>query len=395
MGDVGMKPRRASVGVRPRPWGRAMRDGLLIGVPIAGTLWLATTYQRLGTDYLVNAWTAGRNFLHGVNVYVSPASLAAKHFAFFDWGALSAVLLAPLSLLPSQVASAIFVAVCIVSLFGTLRVLGVRDWRVYAVVMTWPFVVLGWLYGNIELPMALGLALAWRYRDRPQVSGPLVAVLISVKILLWPIALWLLATRRYRTLKHAAIWGLIINLGAWALVGFGQIGRYVALLPVVARLAQPQGSGVISLAVHLGLTTAVSYAIALGIAAALAAACLPLDRRTDDQLTFTLAIVISLVATPIVNPYYYTLLLIPLAIARPRFRPVWALPVVIWLAVIAFGGWGAVGTSITFLCMMACFVAASVPRGRYRPVHVGEWFGHDGIAAWAGPAVTSRRRRSS
>ena len=55
-------------------------------------------------------------------------------------------------------------------------------------------------------------------------------------------------------------------------------------------------------------------------------------RRDDgDRRAFTLAIVAAIALTPIVWLHYFALLVVPLALARPRLSWAWALMWVFWL----------------------------------------------------------------
>ena len=56
-----------------------------------------------------------------------------------------------------------------------------------------------------------------------------------------------------------------------------------------------------------------------------------LGRRGEDLRSFTLALAASLALTPIVWLHYLVLLLVPLAIARPRFSAIWLVPLLLWL----------------------------------------------------------------
>ena len=371
---------------------RAARDGLLLGVSAGGSIVLARLFAHnnlLGAEFRVNAWTAGRALLHGLPVYDLPTAPAVKHFAVFDWGPLSAVLLAPFSLVPAHTASACFSVLCLASLLLTLRLCGVRDWRVYAITLTWPFIAIGWLLGNIELPLVLALALTWRYRDRPGVAGLSVALMISTKVILWPSLLFLLATRRWRAAAHACVWMVVLNAAAWATVGVRQIPRYVSLLSAVAKMARPRGSGVVSLIVHLGAGATLADGVALTIGVIAAIGCVAAGRRRDDWMAFALAVAVCLIATPIVDPYYYALLAVPLATAHPRFGVVWAIPLTIWLGLAFFGDWGHVGTTATCLACSLALAAITIPmrrvpglRGliRQRPANAGNRVGALAIA---------------
>jgi len=56
-----------------------------------------------------------------------------------------------------------------------------------------------------------------------------------------------------------------------------------------------------------------------------------LRRGPDGDLrVFAILIGVSVVATPMVWPHYVALLLVPLAIARPRVDATWFLPYALW-----------------------------------------------------------------
>ena len=54
-------------------------------------------------------------------------------------------------------------------------------------------------------------------------------------------------------------------------------------------------------------------------------------RRGDDRGAFCLALAAAVAMTPILWLHYLLLLLVPLAIVRPRFTPLWLLPIVLWV----------------------------------------------------------------
>ncbi len=167
--------------------------------PALLTLLALATEARLHKftgDFYYAFWPAGRSVLHGASPYVDPSSpLIARSMAFV-YPAPSALLMAPLALMPRVAGDELFTIVGILAVLLTLRVLDVRDWRLYGAILLWPAVFAGWYTSNLTLLLVLGVALAWRYRDRAVISGVLIAVLISVKLFLWPLAVWLLATRR-------------------------------------------------------------------------------------------------------------------------------------------------------------------------------------------------------
>ena len=60
--------------------------------------------------------------------------------------------------------------------------------------------------------------------------------------------------------------------------------------------------------------------------------CVVLARRGDDRRSFTCAVAATLALSPIVWLHYLVLLLVPLAIIRPRFSAIWLLPVLLWVS---------------------------------------------------------------
>jgi hypothetical protein len=54
-------------------------------------------------------------------------------------------------------------------------------------------------------------------------------------------------------------------------------------------------------------------------------------RRRGDEVTFAAAVVVALIATPILWNHYLVLLLVAIALARPRLAPLWLLPLVLWI----------------------------------------------------------------
>jgi len=87
------------------------------------------------------------------------------------------------------------------------------------------------------------------------VAGALIALLISVKMFVWPLGLWLLATKRYAALGYAAIVGVGINIVAWGALGQHQIGRYVRLMETLTRIQERRSYSLLALALGHGITT--------------------------------------------------------------------------------------------------------------------------------------------
>jgi hypothetical protein len=283
-------------------------------------------------DFHYAFWPAGQRVLHGLSPYVDPGSPTVTHSIAFVYPALAALLLAPLALIPHGVADLTFAGVEIAAMLLTLRVLHVRDWRLYGLVLLCPAVYSGWTVANVTLLLGLGIATVWRNRERPLLIGFVIALLVSVKLFVWPLALWLLATRRYVAFVYAIACGLVLNVVAWAVLGLNELHRYSRLLHALTTFEERRGYSVIALALHEGTSHRVAYAVAWAVAAAGAMTCLALGRRGRDVAALALAIGVSLLATPIVQLHYFALLIVPFALVRPRLGLAWALPLVMWVS---------------------------------------------------------------
>ena len=314
---------------RLRPVIQAMELGGLGILPLMAVLfrlhWLLAEHL-LAVDYSQGPWGAGHRLFAGLSPYVGAHSAAVGGITFV-YPAVAALVLAPFSLLPRDVAGAAFTMLDLAAILVTLRVLAVRDWRVYGACLLWPSILSGWETANVTLLLALGIAVAWRWRDTPLVTGVMIALLISVKLFVWPLALWLIATRRYRAFGHAVAAGLAMNLLAWGVLGFDQITRYRELLAALAGAQQDRGYSVMALLLNGGAPLPLASTLAACLTLLGAGVCLAAGRRLGSQASFALCIVTGLIATPISWLHYFALLVVPLAIARPRLSLLWLLPI--------------------------------------------------------------------
>lgn len=318
---------------RERKHLRALEHGVFAVIPVLMTLWVlhfVWARQYEGADFHRQFWIAGQRVLHGLSPYTLTHARIAAGMAF-PYPAGAAVLFAPFALIARTPAGVLFTAICFASSLLTLRVLDVRDWRLYGMVLLLDPVVSGWQTANLTLPLVLGLAVVWRYRDRPLVSGLVVALIISLKVFVWPIGLWLIATRRYVATAYALAFGLLINAVAWAVIGFGQIRPFIRMSSFVTNMWHRTGYSLIAFGIHLGASRGVATAFMIAVSVAVALACVVAGRRGHEQNALLLAVVLMLAASPLIWNHYFAVLIVPLAIARPRLGPLWALQLVFWL----------------------------------------------------------------
>ena len=177
-------------------------------------------------DFHNSSWPAGRAVLHGnfdYNVLFARADP-------FIYPPLTAVLLAPLAALPVGVADGLYTAGSILAVMLAMRAFNVRDWRCYGAAFLWPPVLGAIEAGNLSLPLVGGIGLIWALRARIVPLGLAVAVLVSAKLVLAPLVLWLVLTRRFRAAIWSAFFFVTLNVLAWIAIGAGSFRAYLRLL---------------------------------------------------------------------------------------------------------------------------------------------------------------------
>jgi alpha-1,2-mannosyltransferase len=268
-------------------------------------------------------YAAGAQYLHLHTPYVSGTLAQLTTQENYVYPLPFATLFAPISLIPYSVAAGLFVVADAVLLLLTLRLLKVRDWRVYAVVAIGLPTATAVGLGTISPLLAFLLALLWRFRERDKVTAPVLAVLVLAKLFLWPVGLWLLLRRRFRAVAAAAI-GSAAALFLSALpFGSGVLTHYVQLLKSVSALEGPTSFSLSSLGSALTGSSALGTALMIAVGAVLLYAMIRSARRGEDERIFRLSIVAALALSPIVWNHYLVLLFVPLALTRPRFSTAW------------------------------------------------------------------------
>ncbi len=209
--------------------------------------------------------------------------------------------------------------------------LGVRDWRVYGVTLLWPPVMSGWQTANVSLLLAFGIAIAWRYRDRPVTSGVTIGIIVAIKLFLWPLLGWLVLTRRWRTLAWAVASAAVFNAISWAVLGFNEIHAYTQLVNAVTKVEEGMAYTPLALALHLGASHALADTLAGLVFAAVASVTASVSRRNREWAVLLGVLTLSLLATPIVWRHYFVLFLVPMAISRPRLSGAWWIPLLMFV----------------------------------------------------------------
>jgi hypothetical protein len=248
-----------------------------------------------------------------------------------------ALLIAPLTVLPETLAGSsipgiLFTLILIASTVGALLALGVADWRCYPVALLYPVTLENFEYGAIGPILALLVALGWRYRDR--IGGVAVAIgtAIVLKVFLWPLIVWLAATRRWWAAAAAAGMAAALALASWAVIGFRGLTDYPSLLRRLADLEAENSYSAFALLRTVDTPELVARVIVVAACATLLvlawrSARDPSSERAEcDRRSLTFALAAGFVLTPILWLHYLVLLVVPIGLARPRLSALWFVP---------------------------------------------------------------------
>jgi len=265
-------------------------------------------------------WRAGHDVVLGHSPYP------------FVYPAPAAILMAPFGALPWKVAVAAFALTAIAAVVGALWALGVRDWRCYTLALGWLPVASTTTLGALSTLLALGAAVAWRYRDRRVVVAAAVAAAVAVKVFLWPLLIWLVATRRFRTAATSVAMGIGLAIGCWAVIGFDGMLSYPRHIGEIASSQQGRSYSPYALLRALGVSAAPARVALVALTVAVIAAIVLLARRSDgDRRAFAASVGAALVVSPIVWLHYFVLLYVVVALYRKRATAAWFMPLAFWL----------------------------------------------------------------
>jgi len=302
--------------------------GVFAQVPAISLVWLGWfVYGHGGGGDFAIFRRAGRAVLDGHSPYVHPTLKLLAANDRFVYPTPFALPFLPFTLSSEEAAALAFLVLSAAAVLGSVWLLGVRDWRCYgASLLGLPvFGALG--VGSIGPFLLLLCALGWRLRDRTLVGVPL-ALAAAAKLFLWPLLVWLLVTRRFRAFA-AALATIGATLALWATIDADGMRRYPQTVRLLNDVQRWKSYSVQSLFISLHVSASTSELVA-GAAAVAAVSAMVLLRRRGDRVTFAAAVVSALLATPILWTHYLVLLIVPIAIARPRLAPLWLFPVVLW-----------------------------------------------------------------
>jgi hypothetical protein len=334
--------------VEPR-WLRRFVHGLawkLVFVGLPALLFLSPLVAAVTVDAdwafdFKQFWQGAHDVIQGRSPYPSEELLAKasgrlgpteiQEVFRFPYPASTAVLLVPFGLLPFTFAAALFTVILAAAIPLGLRILGIVDARV--LVLTFAGATVGGAVriGTLTPLLFLAVAVLWRYRERRWIAAVVAAAAIPAKMFLWPLLVWLAATRRMSTALLAVALAIGSTLVAWAAIGFAGLVEYPELVRRLTAVVEDRGYSLVALGVELGLPVDAARLLPLAIGLPALAGVVWLGRSERDRASFALAVFASILLTPIVWLHYFTLLLAPLALARPRFSWPWLIPLAYWV----------------------------------------------------------------
>lgn len=277
-------------------------------------------------------YRAAEALLAGETPYPAADALLTASGQPYVYPPLSALLSIPLTVLPLAVAEVLVMVVQVLLVLAIPYLLGVRDWRCYGILLLWPPVISAIQTGNVTLWLGVACALAWRWRDRAVPSAACLGATFAIKFFLWPLLVWLVASRRIATAALALAVGLVLLIASWATIGFDGLRGYPELLRRLEDAVGDDAYTVFNLASDLGAPDAIARALWLGLGFALLAACVVLARKGDERSSFVLVLAAALALTPLVWLHYFALLAVACSIARPRLGVVWFVPLAMFVA---------------------------------------------------------------
>ena len=224
--------------MKPRSRLRSHAELVALAVPALTVLAGVTLAAWHGPKGMMDFHTylrAGHAVLDGRSPYPAPdrALLAAQEQ--FVYPAPAALLFAVLATMPGAAAGVMWYAAMGLCAAAALWIVGVRDWRVYALCAATDGIVQALHVGSITPLLMLLAAVAWRWRDRAVVCGAAIALGVGLKLLLLPLVAWLLICGRIRAAAVALGASAALIGGSWAVLGFAGLGDYSRTLNLLAE----------------------------------------------------------------------------------------------------------------------------------------------------------------
>jgi Glycosyltransferase family 87 len=337
------------------PGTRRLLSVLLFGaLPIATAVVMFTLAHdsgSLASDFHNELYPEAKRLLEWENPFPGPDEpLQFGHNLI--WPPLAVFLVAPFTVLSPAAADWAIALVGLACSLLSLRIVGVRDWRVYGAFALWPSVIGEIRVAHLTPFLCVLVALAWRYRDTRGAPGLAIGVAGAIKFFLWPLGVWLAAIGRLREALLAAVFA---GASLLLVLPFTGLDDYFRTLLELGRTFDQDSYSPFGFLVQIGAPETLARLATFAIGAVLLVACW---RRAS--LAF--AVASALVLSPIVWLDYYAVAAIPLAVVRPRLSLVWLAPLATWgllsAGIGAGNGWGSARVLVVFAIVFAVIVRA-------------------------------------
>jgi hypothetical protein len=237
---------------------------------------------------------------------------------------------------------------------------------VYGAALLAPAVGTSLSYGTVQCFLMLGLAATWRWRDHVWRGGVALGALIAVKLIFVPLIVWLLFTRRWACAAVAAGSSAALCVVSWTVIGFDGFTNYPHVLSLLTQIEKTQGfssgSYVLSLGLGDGVARVMPYMLGTCVIGLLWIAIRRGGERADAY-GFLLGMLAVLAFSPIVWLHYLALLLVPVAVLRPRLSLAWFAPCAMWaMPFAAFTPANTIHRTVFLVALLGTVVFAFGPR---------------------------------
>jgi hypothetical protein len=348
------------------PVGSILLLAMMIG------LVLGTAGKTLGYDYSCYAGAA-RNLLDGKPIYDNAFSISVGTCpGTYTYPPAFAVALVPWLSLGGAAAGLWCLAMALCFLAGVALLPVRRDVRwliVIVAALNWPLLYAVKL-GQVEPILFLGFAATWRWMDRASVVGAATAIGALIKVQPGLLAVWAIATGRYRAAAIGISATVVLAAAATVVTGPGAWATYVDLLRGLGgTLTTPHNFAPGAIAYQAGATESVATVVQLASAAVAAAALLVAWRFASPVASLQVTIIAGQLLSSPLRDHYAVLLLLPTAWLVARGRT-WAVvfPLVGWVALLADGSNGtwlaAASVPLTFFGCLAVALAEAFTERR-------------------------------
>jgi Glycosyltransferase family 87 len=331
--------------------GSVLLFAVLPAVIVVAMFAVAHDSGSLSVDFHNELYPEAEKLLDWENPFPGPdAELWRGHNLI--WPPVAALLVAPFTVLSPDAADWAVALVGLACFMASLRIVGVRDWRVYGAFVMWPSVIGEIRVSHLTPFLCVLAALAWRYRDAKVAPGVAVGLAAAIKFLLWPLGVWLAARGRWTAAATAAI---IAGSSVLLVLPFTGLDEYLRTLLELGRIFDQESYSPFGFLMQIGAPQPFARGAMFVLGALLLAGCW---RRGS----FGLAVAAALVLSPIVWLDYYAVAAVPLAAVRPRLSLVWLAPLATWgLLSAGLGtgnGWGSARVLVVFTIVFAVIVRA-------------------------------------